>query len=167
MSKAFKYAVVVLWPALAVSGQVASARAYSEPDAQEIYRALIAPYGRHTLVVSTTIDRKSCSVSEKEITDPEFRKAMAAFNDVNERIWDLSKVLGQSKMITNVELGETFKHGVVEGWKKFRQNHPDSTRYIALSAVGFNNAHTTAVVYVEGGCGPKCAASGFQYFRHT
>jgi hypothetical protein len=55
----------------------------------------------------------------------------------------------------------------MEGWKRFRQKHPDSLGYVALSAIGFNNAHTVAVVYSEGRCGGKCGAGGFKYFRRT
>ena len=168
MRNGFKGAfVAVLLSAMVAGGQIASVKAYSEPDAQKIYRALIAPQGKRVLVLSTTIERKNCSVNEKEIPDPEFRKAMAAFHDVNEQVWDLSKVLSYARTISSAELDETFKLGVVEGWKQFRLKHPDSSGYIALSAVGFNNAHTVAVVYTEGGCGAKCAAGGFKYFRRT
>jgi hypothetical protein len=152
---------------MVVSGQIASVKAYSEPDAQEIYRALMAPYKRPILVLSTTIDEKTCSVSEKEIKDPEFRKAMATFHEVNEQVWDLSKVLGNRRTINNVELDEIFKPGLVEGWKQFRQKYPDSSGYVSLSAVGFNDAHTVAVVYSAGHCAVNCAAGGLQYFRRT
>jgi len=168
----FKYALVsVLWPAMVVSAQTAPVKAYSEPDAVEVYGALFAPRSkRPILFLSTTVKPQICSVSEKEaseIKDPEFREAMNAFRDVNEHVWDLSGVLKERKTISEAELDETFKPGVLEGWKQFRQKYPQSLGYYALSAVGFNNAHTVAVVYSEGRCGGLCGAGGFKYFRRT
>ena len=100
MRNTFKYALVsVLWPAMVVSAQIASVKPYSEPDALDIYRALIAPQSKRwsPLLLSTTVEPKICSVSEKEITNPEFRQAMDAFHEVNEQVWDLSRVLSDSE----------------------------------------------------------------------
>jgi hypothetical protein len=122
---------------------------------------------RSLLLLSTTVEPKVCTVKAKEITDPEFRQAMDAFHEVNEQVWELSRTLGGLKTISRLELNETFKPGVMEGWKRFRKNHPDSLGYIAISAIGFNGMHTVAVVYSEGRCGGKCGAGGLQYFRRT
>ena len=167
-----KYALVsVLWPAMVVSAQIASVKAYSAPDAAEVYGALFALRSKKpVLVLSTTVKPKICSVSEKDATgieDPQFREAMNGFRDINEHVWDLSSVLGDRKTITEAELDETFKPGVMEGWKRFRLKYPDSLGYVALSAVGFNSAHTVAVVYAESRGGPKRGAGGLKYFRRT
>jgi hypothetical protein len=146
MMNILKYALVsVLWPAMVVSAQIASVKAYSAADAAEVYGALFALRSKKpTLVLSTTVKPKICSVSEKDATgikDPQFREAMNAFRDVNEQVWDLSSVLSDRKTITEAELDETFKPGVMEGWKRFRLKYPDSLGYVALSALGFNSAH--------------------------
>lgn len=114
MMNTFKCALVsVLWPAMVVSAQIASVKAYSAPDAAEVYRGLFALRGKKpVLVLSTTVGPKACSVSEKDakaIKDPQFREAMDAFRDVNERLWDLSSVLGDRKTISEAELDEIFK----------------------------------------------------------
>jgi hypothetical protein len=143
-------------------------KAYSEPDVLEVYKALIGPQSKKSLLIlSTSGEPTICSVNAKDITDPEFRKAVNAFHDVNKQVWDLSGVLSDRKTISEAELDETFKPGVMEGWRRFRQEHPDSLGYVTLSAVGFNNAHTVAVVYSGVHCGGKCGAGGLKYFRHT
>jgi|HubBroStandDraft_6_1064221.scaffolds.fasta_scaffold243919_2 hypothetical protein len=167
-----KYALVsVLWPAMVVSAQSAAVKVYSEPDAAEVYGALFATRSKKPILfLSTTVKPHICSVSEKEaeqIKDPAFREAMSAFRDVNEQVWDLSRVLEGRKTTGEGELDETFKPGVVEGWKQFRQRYAHSLGYFALSAIGFNNAHTAAVVYSEGRCGGLCGAGGFKYLRRT
>jgi hypothetical protein len=132
--------------------------------------ALFAPQSKRLILLSTTVKPKTCSMSEneaREIKNPEFREAMNAFRDVNEQVWDLSRVFGDRKTITEAELDETFKLGVMEGWKRFRLKYPDSFGYVALSAVGFNSAHTVAVVYSERRGGPKWGAGGLTYFRRT
>jgi hypothetical protein len=169
MMNTSKYAFVsVLWPAMVMSAQIASVKAYSEPDVLEVYNALLGPQIKKSLLVlSTSVKPTICSVSLKEITDSEFGNARKAFQDVNEEAWDLSRVLNDRKTISQGELEETFKPGVVEGWKRFRQRHPETSAYVALSAVGFNNAHTVAIVYSEVRCGGNCGAGGFKYFRRT
>jgi hypothetical protein len=169
MKNTLKYALVsVLWPPMVMSAQIAPVKAYSETNVLEVYKALIGPQSNKSFLVrSTTVEPINCSVSGKEITDFEFREAMNAFHDVNEQVWDLSRALGDRKTISNADLDETFKPGVMEGWRRFRQRHPDSAGYVGLSAVGFNKAHTVAIVYSEVRCGGKCGAGGFKYFRHT
>jgi hypothetical protein len=88
MANTLKYApVAVFWLAIFVSTQTASEKVYPEPDAAEVYRALLAPRSkRPALVLSTTVEPRICSVDEKEtkgINDPEFREAMNAFREVN------------------------------------------------------------------------------------
>jgi hypothetical protein len=169
LTSRFKFVLVsALWPAIVLSSQTASLRAYSEPDAAEVYRALIGPQNKRSfLVLSTSRGPNTCSFSEKEIADPEFRQAMHSFRDMKEQKWDLSSVLGDRQTISESELNDTFKPGIMEGWHRFRQKHPDSSGYVALSAVGFNSAHTVAVVYSGGACGPKCGTGGLKYFRRT
>ncbi len=150
------------------SGQIAPVKAYSEANVPEVYKTLIGPQSKKSFLVrSTTLAPMNCSVSGKEITDTEFREAMSAFLAVNEQAWDLSQVLGERKTISNEALDETFKPGVMDGWKRFRQMHPDSPGYVGLSAIGFNKARTVAIVYSEVRCGGKCGAGGIKYFRHT
>jgi len=168
----FKYALVrLLWPAMVVSTQKAPVRDYSEPDAAEVYGALSALQSKRPfLFLSTTVKPRICSVSEekaRQIKDPAFREAMNAFRDVNEHVWDLSRMLKDRNTISEEELDETFKPGVLDGWKQFHQKYPQSLGYFALSAIGFNSAHTVAVVYSEGHCGGLCGAGGFKYFRRT
>jgi hypothetical protein len=153
---------------MVMSAQVAALRAYTDPAALEVYKALIGTQRKKPLLIrSTTVEPLNCSVTGKEITDPKFREAMNAFNDVNDQVWDLSRALGNRKTISNGDLDETFRPGVMEGWKRFRQRHPDSPAYLGLSAVGFNKEHTVAVVYSEVRCGGKCGAGGLKYFHRT
>jgi hypothetical protein len=167
--RTLKYALVsILGLAMLMSAQTASVKSYSDPDAREVYRALITPQAkRPPLLLSTTVKPWICSVSPKEIADPEYREAVEVFQDVNQEVWDLSSVLSDRKTISQPQLDEIFKPGAIEGWKLFREKYPDFLGYVALSAVGFNNSHTVAVVYSEGRCGGKCGAGGFKYFRRT
>ena len=168
MRKTLKFVLVSVLCLQWSSGQIAPVKSYSEANVPEVYKALIGPQSKKSLLVrSTTVAPMNCSVSGEEITDTEFREAMSAFLAVNEQVWDLSQVLGDRKTISNEDLDETFKPGVMEGWKRFRQRHPDIPGYVGLSAIGFNKAHTVAIVYSEVRCGGKCGAGGFKYFRHT
>src|SRR5450631_1070393 len=138
--RTLKYVLVsILGLAMLMSAQPASVKSYSDPDAREVYRALIAPQAKRSpLLLSTTVKPWICLVSPKEIADPEFRESMEVFHDVNQEVWDLSSVLSDRKTISQAQLDETFKPGVIEGWKLFREKYPDFVGYVALSAVGFN-----------------------------
>jgi hypothetical protein len=168
MSNAFEYALLaLLWPAMAQGAQVDSWKVYSEPDSARIYEVLSSARHQKVLTLTTNAQSGTCSVNPKEIPDPAFREAMEAFNDVNKQNWDLSEELRQQRTISETEIGSIFKPGIVEGWKQFRQRYPDFAGYVAFSAVGFDKAHTVAVVYSQGQCGAHCGAGGLQYFRRT
>jgi hypothetical protein len=47
------------------------------------------------------------------------------------------------------------------GWEGFYQQYKHSGGWIELSAVGFNNDKTVAVVYMGHHCGPLCGGGGF------
>src|ERR1700690_3213867 len=143
MRNAFEYAVLgLLWPAILLGAQVGSTKAYSEPDAAQIYEVLSSGRQQKVLTLTTNAQSGTCSVNPKEIPNPAFREAMEAFNDVNKQNWDLSEELRQLRTISETEIGSIFKPGIVEGWKQFRLRYLDCAGYVAFSAVGFDKAHT-------------------------
>jgi hypothetical protein len=101
-----------------VSAQIGSRKAYSEPDAAQIYEELVPTQHQKVVpVLTTTAVPETCTAKEKDILNPAFREAMEAFNEVNKQKWDLSEELKHQKTISEYELDSTFKPGVVEGWK--------------------------------------------------
>jgi len=73
-----------------------------------------------------------------------------------------TRVLRPSPMNVSYELAERSKLERVMSearvWKgAFEAAYPGAQGYLALSAIGFNEQKTRAIVYLEHHCGPRCA----------
>jgi hypothetical protein len=69
------------------------------------------------------------------------------------------QIVGSSEL--EVAFHSTVPHVRTDGWEGFRQNFPNSTSYLILSAVGFNPQRTIAVVFVDYRCGGLCGSARY------
>jgi hypothetical protein len=53
----------------------------------------------------------------------------------------------------------------IDGWSAFSQENRGVREYLTLSRVGFNAAHSVAVVYAESSCGGLCGGGGYFVLR--
>jgi hypothetical protein len=150
------------------NGQTVSVPRYADADALLVYKAVIPSSSRFSvLMVNSTVEPTQCTPSEKDMPDAQFREALDAFHRANSQKWNLSGLLNDQKLITETELDSIFKSGPIEGWKEFHNQHPKFRGYMRASAVGFNSAHTIAILYTEAFCNAKCGSGAFSYFRRT
>ena len=49
-----------------------------------------------------------------------------------------------------------FESKLVDGWQEFYEQYPNSTGFIELTRIGFNESNDRAIVYVENYCGGLC-----------
>lgn len=92
------------------------------------------------------------------VIDP---SATEDFETKNEKHWLLDKssfkLPIKADITTDADLRSIFhgRTGQLE-WIEYYKRYPDTSGLITLSRVGFNTAHTQALVYIGSHCGPDC-----------
>jgi hypothetical protein len=86
---------------------------------------------------------------------------------VNRKAWRLDSRFEISKpyeLIAWNVLNVPFRRAApaYDGWSQFDAEHPNSVGWIELSAVGFNEDETIAVVYAGHHCGGLCGGGMFR-----
>ena len=143
---------------------------YSVPEAYEVYSTILPDEwtwryaNSKTLLIQTeTVSQQMCLEPDakwKKLLDP----AIANYRIVNRKPLKLDRLFDISKSYTlsaSDALQAAFKGAGPDGWDGFNAAHPDSVGWIELSAVGFNDSKTVAVVYVGHHCGRLCGGGGF------
>jgi hypothetical protein len=90
-----------------------------------------------------------------------FKEAITDYERLNRKTWLLQKKFQIAKpyqLVSSNEIQGIFKDG---GWHVFRTRFPDSGGYLAMSAVGFNEEKTLAIVYTGSTCGSLCGRWGY------
>jgi hypothetical protein len=139
--------------------------AYTDPDAYEVYSAILprAWYAQEVkllVIRSATEGYKSCLVPEKE-SQALVGPAISDYVKKNEKAWQLQPLFNlelRYQLITADESLSTIERGT---WQRFFQEHPNSGGWIELSAVGFNDEKTVAVVYMGHRCPMMCGGGNF------
>ncbi len=159
-------AVLVLFVAAAIAQQSATAP-YNLGDAYEVYSVVLPheesyEFAKGTLVIQQETMPKagieSCLTPEAA---NRFKDAIADYERVNRKAWILQR---QFEIEKNYELvtAETIKVVFKEGsWDAFYKRYPGSGGYLTVSAVGFNENKTLAVVQAGSSCGGLCGRWGF------
>lgn len=171
-------AVLLILPSPPVStaaAQEAEAEApapYDDPDAYEIYDLLIPheesyEFGKGTIVIreETVAGRKDSDRCFSGEAATKFKSALDDFKHVNAKPWLLQRLFQIERpyeIVSAHEIEAAFHaEGVQGGWEDFNARHPDSGGYFIMSAVGFNEDKTLAVVYTGSTCGGLCGRWSF------
>lgn len=174
-------AFVVLAFAVAASGQAPEVdgnqeiRPYLTPEAYEIYAILFpkdsSSKGHRRLVILQETQAapfpaplRDCllglDVRQERGDQTLSRSVIEDFHRVNQ----VPKLLveGQLQSVASHTLADrsaieqSFNGGIEQGWREFYRRFPMSSGYSVVSAVGFNEAKTQALVYLEHHCGGLC-----------
>jgi hypothetical protein len=142
---------------------------YEVPEAYEIYAAImplnwpVTVARRKKLIIrAETADYEMCLKPEGD-SIPVVGPAIANYLQLNKKTWRLQKSFQIEQpydLILAEDLEGIFREGA-PGWKAFNERYPDSDGWIELSAVGFNESGTIAVVYVAHHCGGLCGEGEF------
>lgn len=64
------------------------------------------------------------------------------------------------EMLSDEELKRLFASAFLDQeWERFRDSHGGARSIVNFSAVGYDDAAQTALVYMDAGCGPSCGAA--------
>jgi hypothetical protein len=173
-------ALASLSPVRGVARQsIKAASPYENPDAYGVYSAVLSMGGQwddsKSLVILKELPPKEWPIGSPRGAlqgDDEFRadfeSIFEGFDKANKESLFLENRFAIQKayrIVGSSEL-ETAFHSTVprirsDGWEGFRQNFPNSTGYLILSAVGFNPKKTIAVVFVDYRCGGLCGSARY------
>src|ERR1044072_3405619 len=155
--------------AVAVACAQTTPRTYQDSDAYEIYATLLPhqwavteAHTRKMIIRAETSTSEMCLKPEGEsvaILEPVIKN----FIEVNKQPWVLEKVIPMAvpyEFVFDKEMDALFANGP-EAWKGFYEKYPDSGGYNEVSAVGFNQDKTVAIVYVAHMCGGLCGGGSF------
>jgi hypothetical protein len=157
-------------PSMAQSGSV-SLPSYVDSDALAIYREVLPPkvQGKSWLLLSTTTAGEMCDNLGHDVpTSGDYAEAIADFKRVSAHPWRLESLfatIGPTQFVTKSELNSLFHGSTVSGWKKFYRRYPNTSGYIALSAIGYSKARNLAAVYLEAVCGSLCGAGKLRFMQ--
>jgi hypothetical protein len=173
-------ALVAIPPLLSNSGQsTKSIAAYEDPDAYEVYSAVLSMHGSwqdsKSLLILQNIPPKEWPIGSARDAlqgNAEFAKQFdpifKSFEQANREPSLLQYHFAIQKsyqIVASAELDSAFRRRALnagdDGWEGFRQSFPDSSGYVILSAVGFNSDKTIGLVYVDYRCGGLCGSSSY------
>ena len=162
-------ALAVLFPSPFQAAQ--APREYEDPEAYVVYATILPSdwiirdaHAKHLVILRETRPYQMCLRPE-----PEFVQAVGpAINDytrINASAWLLQEKFDTDlsyELISKEQLRSTLGKG---NWENFYAYYPDSKGFLELSAVGFNEDKTIAVVYLGHGCGLLCGGGGFHVLQ--
>ena len=151
----------------AMPQEPSAAQPYDESEAYQIYSLLLPHEESHefadgTLViqeetVSEHLEAKCLTAAAKR----KFKEAIVDYERANSKQWLLQRLFQSEKpyeLVGSDAIKAAFKERFGDS---FKSRYPGSGGYITLSAVGFNNTKTLAVVYTGSSCGGLCGMWGF------
>jgi len=145
---------------------------YDLAEAYEVYAALLQGdwqgAQQKTVVISTTTKFWKACVNPATEKDSALKAALEQYNSVNKDTWKLQGKLSfgrQFDLISLDEIRSMFREGIGRGWERFGKRYPDSSGFVELSAVGFNEDKSVAVVYMGYYCGGLCGSGGVKFMK--
>jgi len=142
--------------AVSILGQTESPEPYTVSEAYEVYSAVLPDESRAERATTLVIRDEVVSYEMCLYPDEESKKiigpAIAHYQIVNRKRWRLQRDFHLQR---TYELMPADKLAYVF-------SDPEAGRWIELSAVGFNDAKTVAVVHIgHRACGGRCAGGSF------
>jgi hypothetical protein len=139
---------------------------YKDQQAYEIYSAILQSESwwrdthAKTLIIQTeTKSFEMCLRPDKE-SEEKFGPAISDYVRLNAKPSLLQREIDM-EIPYQLIMADQLNTNSNTGWAEFYRRYPDSKGWIELSAVGFNNDKTVAVVYMGHHCGPLCGRGGF------
>lgn len=169
---------LILYPLVMQAGAAKKgeqAEAYTDADAYEVYNAILTSR-RHVenanmsanatvfVIPSLTQSEKMCLEPDKE-SQKIIGSAISDYVKKNEKSWLLQPLLNGE---LNYQLIAPEEYGAASwerGWIEYYKKHPGYVNWIELSAVGFNEDKTVAVVYLRHMCGMLCGDGNFHVLQ--
>jgi hypothetical protein len=153
---------LVLLASTAVHPQ-SPAEAITEPEAYAVYASLMPKLkparasGTSRIVIQAeSVTDTRCALKGKPLEN-EWRVVLDDFNRENARVRKIvpnfPPMALPYRIVNSAEIQSAFE---ANGWEGFHAMYPNAGGYYRVSAVGFNEAKTWAMVYVEYGCGYRC-----------
>ena len=176
---------VLLTPVPAMNNRVVADDGVSEEEyalyATAIQQYYLSPEARPTkfLMIEERTFKYDFTVGENDEPWKEKHKGLnieeSAVDDYetkNSQKWLLKKddfkLPVKHSMITDLDLKAIFHgHWGELEWIQYYRRFPESTGFIMLSRVGFNTAHTQALLYIGSRCGPGCGEIHFLFLEKT
>jgi hypothetical protein len=152
-------------------GDAMVAKTYNVAEAYQVYSALLPDEWPRLIPAQTLmISDKTSTYGMCLQPEPESSKvlgtAIADYVATNKRSRTLQRSFQIDKpyeLIPEQDLHLT--SNAADGWSTFYKRHPNAGGWIELSAVGFNNEKTVAIVYVARHCGVRCGGGGFHVLQ--
>ena len=155
--------VIFLGSSLAIAQQATAPEPYDVAEAYQVYSVLLtdeesAGSGNGTFViqqetVTKTQPPEPCLTPEAAT---KFKDAVADYDRFNSKPWLLQRQFQIAKpyeLRSSQSMTALFKQ---DDWDGFYKRYPKSAGYITLSAVGFNQDKTRAIVFSGAACGNLC-----------
>lgn len=151
---------------------------YEDAEAYRVYSAILQTeeaseltQKKGVVIRSETDGYKMCLKPEQESVAM-MSSAIAEYVRLNEKPHRLLRAFDnniQHDLITADDLKSIFEQGdkgdVMGGWNNFYKTYPNSGGYTTLSAVGFNEDKSVAVVYQGHHCGGLCGEGRFHVLQ--
>lgn len=147
---------------------------YTVPEAYEVYAEVLAKPPDSRIDNSRTLLIRSDSVPWEMCLFPnqESRKQIgSAINDyvsTNKKAWAFTRRFEIENAYELLDFKKDiwpFFENRPTGWQEFDAAHPSSRGWYELSAVGFNEDKTIAVVYISNHCGWTCGRGEFRVLQ--
>lgn len=156
--------------------QSESPEPYTEDEAYRVYEAML-PHDSSTDVL--VIQQRTHGPVSQNTPVPlgpegcltpeaasEFKDAITDYDRLNHKQWLLQKKFALSRPYELMDprtMDTMFRQK--DGWDQFARRFPNSDGIYDLSAVGFNQDKTRAIVYFGKGCGWLCGSWDFHLLR--
>jgi hypothetical protein len=136
-----------------------------ESDTAEVYSVVVREMfggeragGRVVLATETGVhrtcmsegDARGLEVSAETLSD------YCRSNKVSKRIMPLPGLTAPQVFLAEEDYEAIFSDRNLDGWRTFHRRYPNSSGYIYLSSVGFNEAGDEAFLYASKTCGGLC-----------
>jgi hypothetical protein len=145
--------------------QTVSVKTVDDPETYAVYASLFAQaatvpvrHGSSLVIQRETVTNWGCMPSGR-LFEAEWRSVVDNLKRENSGVRTLRP--NQSLGLPYTLVGSVDLRTIIRppdySWTEFHLKYPESGGYVQLSAVGFNDAKTRAIVYAAQSCGPECA----------
>src|SRR5262249_24306901 len=131
----------------------------------EVYSAIVpkewpiaVASAKHVIIVNSTTTNRACFPSGKSL-ETDWKPVLDDFKSENASTRTLSERFQLPvpySLVDREAIMQPFQDAGVGGWGRFYTRYPASGGYIEVSAVGFDEGRTRAMVYVAHHCGGLC-----------
>jgi hypothetical protein len=169
---AFLVCLLIL-ASVVVHPQSRPADVIGEQEAYDIYAMLLAKLDPVTTAHAKTIIIQAESATSRECMpkgkplEEDWRSVVDDFTRQNSRVVKLSRRFPSMPVLYRLVKQSEIQRALRRPgyWRTFYAKFPDSGGYHAVSAVGFNEQKTRAMVYVEYLCDVLCGSGAYRFLE--